>query len=118
MYKHSSLSTYWFNLFQVKNKELNKIYKSKASPKTRETLAMIELIYHLYIDYRIAIDALIDNIEVLEEEVAGLRTATLPPETLTPIPYSPTKEDLVSTAGPKPYSPLNPLAPVPPFLEL
>ena len=43
-------------------------------------------------DYRMAIDALMDYIEALVEDVAELRTLSPRPDTPTPIPFHPAKE--------------------------
>ena len=60
-----------------------------------------------------AIDALVDDIEALEEEVADLRTPSPRPDTPTPIPFHPTKEAPAPPAETRPTPHVNLSQPAP-----
>ena len=85
-------SQYWLTLYQTKYLERCRELKEEPIPTTQSTYALVELFYQMHRDYRMAIDALVDDIEALEEEVAELRTPSPRPDTPTPIPFHPTKE--------------------------
>ena len=77
-------SAYFLNLFHKINQEK----EIGATAATKDTVVMIEMIYQIHKDYRSAIDALVQDIETLTEEVASLKTATPGPNTPTPIPFN------------------------------
>lgn len=112
--EESRPSAYWMNLFHRENKKLNDIF-GQPGDTPRETVALIELIYQLHRDYRLAIDTLVDDIEALREEVATLRPPSPRPDTPTPIPFPIDKEVPASTTEPKPQPVLSPQPYVPPF---
>ena len=85
-----SPSLYWLNLFQLKNREQDKLWGGPPEPTTRETCVMMEHFNQMHRDYRMTINALVDDIETLKEELAEMRTTSLRPDTPTPIPFPPT----------------------------
>lgn len=111
--RHNPPSTYWLTLFQNKYLEKCNEDKEEPTPISKETRVMMELFYQMHRDYRLAIDALVDNIEAVEEVVAELRTTPSRPDTPTPIPFLPTKEAPAPPAEPQTTLPLNPLQPAP-----